>query len=387
MQNIIDNFKVDADMIGNFVGIFYISYVAMHIPLGIMLDHYQPKKVIAASMLVTVAGFAPLVYSDNWTIITIGRFISGAGSACAALGAFKMFRLCFGEEKFPKMLGYMLSIGLLSAVFSTDPITYLISKLGWAETLNYMVTLGLILAVYSFLVIPNIPNTTEKIGVKTILNDVKFILKNKMLWTVGVMSGFMVGPLEGFADAWSNQYLKAIYNFDAGTASSVTQFIYLGMAAGSIVLGYIFEKFKSYYSILLISGITMATVFTMVLFSGTDLFFLKILFFIIGFFCAYQVTAIAKAVTFTTEKHSALTATVANMIMMSFGYVFHRSIGKVMNWSWDGTRDAKGRILYNAANYSHGLSIIVIGLLIGISICLLLIFLERRMYRQKSYIK
>ena len=378
MQEIIDNFKVDADMVGNFAGIYYIGYVAIHIPLAIILDHYSPKKILSICILLTVLGFAPLVYSDNWTLITIGRFISGIGSAGAALGAFKMLRLCFGEIKFPKMLGGMVALGCLGTTFGSGPITYLIAAFGWVTTLNFMVFFGIALSIYSFFAIPNITfSSNQGTGLKVILNDLKCITTNKMLWIIGIMGGFMIGSFEGFADAWSNQYLKSVYQFDNNTASSVTQYIYVGFAAGIVALGYLFEKLKSYYGLILLSATGMLLSIALVIFGVENLILLRIIFFIMGFFCGYQLIVIAKAATFASEDHATLTSTVANMIMMSFGYIFHRAIGKAIIWTWDGTVNEKGTVIYSKLNYNYGLSTIVIGLFIGIIICIFLTFTEK----------
>ncbi|MFQ3307599.1 MAG: putative MFS family arabinose efflux permease [Candidatus Midichloriaceae bacterium] len=376
MQQIMDNFKVDADMVGNFAGIYYVGYVLMHIPLAIILDHYSPRKVITACIASTVIGFMPLIYSDNWMLITVGRFISGMGAAGAALGAFKMLRVCFGEERFPKMLGYMVSIGLLGAMFGSGPVTYFISIFGWTNTLNFMVYFGIVLCIYSFFSIPKLSSNEDGLSIKVILGDLKLIATNKYLWILSIMGGFMIGPMEGFADAWSNQYLKSVYEFNDETAGSATQMIYLGMAVGLVSLGYLFEKFKTYYGLILLSAFGMGLAMTLVIFGIGNLILLKFLFFVIGFFCGYQLIVIAKAATFASEKHATLTSTVANMIMMSFGYVFHRSMGKVMLYTCD--IDLKGVITYTKSSYNYAMSTIVIGLVIGMVICVFLMYFDRK---------
>lgn len=58
-----------------------------------------------------------------------------------------MFRICFSEEKFPRMLGWMVTFGLIGAVFGSGPLANLVAYLGWVETLHYVVISGLVLAV------------------------------------------------------------------------------------------------------------------------------------------------------------------------------------------------------------------------------------------------
>ena len=76
----------------------------------------------------------------------------------------------------------------------------------------------------------------------------------------------------------------------------------------------------------------------------------------VGLCCAYQILAIYKASTYVPENVAGLTTAVANMIIMSFGYIFHSSIGIIVKLS----HAAEGVLAY-----SYGISIIPISLLIG----------------------
>ena len=87
MDDIMDKYHVNASEIGHFAGIYYVGYIAMHIPLGIILDHFNAKKVIPLCILLAVAGFAPLAYIDSFEMATYGRFLIGVGSSGAAVGA------------------------------------------------------------------------------------------------------------------------------------------------------------------------------------------------------------------------------------------------------------------------------------------------------------
>ena len=46
MLDVMDKFHMDAITFGQFSGIYYIGYSVMHLPIGIMLDHYGPRKIM-----------------------------------------------------------------------------------------------------------------------------------------------------------------------------------------------------------------------------------------------------------------------------------------------------------------------------------------------------
>ncbi|WP_323732615.1 MFS transporter [Candidatus Bandiella euplotis] len=379
MQNIMDKYHVGAGEIGRFAGIYYVGYVAAHIPLGILLDHFNAKKVIPICILLAVAGFAPLAYLDNFAVASYGRLLIGFGSAGAVIGSFKMFRICFSEEKFPRMLGWMVTFGLIGAVFGSGPLANLVAYLGWVETLHYVVISGLVLAVFSYLVIPN--TSSEKgFSLIAIKDDFKYLFSNKTVLVISFLGGLMIGPLEGFADAWSSPYLRIVYQLSNEEAGYISSFVYIGMALGLIVMGYIFEKTKAYYTLIITSSVLMTICFGIVL-AGiiNDIFILKTVFLVIGFFCAYQIYIVAKSIALSLEKYATFISAISNMTMMLLGYFFHTGIGKMLHHLWDGVSVSEtGSPIYSADSFSKTFAIIPVGLVIATVGFILLAYLEKR---------
>lgn len=136
----------------------------------------------------------------------------------------------------------------------------------------------------------------------------------------------MVSPMEGFADTWRSGLLKQVYGFDPKTANYLTSMIYIGMCFAPL-LSRIAEKTGSYIQTIAGPGAVMLTVFTMLVTGILDFKSITVGFFILGICCAYQILAIYKASTYLSENVTGLTTAVANMIIMSFGYVFYSIIG------------------------------------------------------------
>lgn len=89
----------------------------------------------------------------------------------------------------------------------------------------------------------------------------------------------------------------------------------------------------------------------------------------VGVCSAYQILAIYKASTYVPEQIAGITTAVANMIIMSFGYAFHTTIGVVVN-SFGGIKVASAFI--------YGLGIIPITLGVAVIGFFILFYQERR---------
>jgi MFS family permease len=361
MLEILEKYHIDAAIFGQYSGLYYIGYAGMHIPVGILLDKYGPKWVLPFCMVLTVVGLLPLIYAEHWLYPSFGRILIGMGSSAAILGVFKIIRICFSEEKFPFMLGLSVMIGLLGAIYGGQPINYLIHQFGSDTVIKGIVGVGLLLAVCTAWVIPR-HDLSE--NTKGWWESVKSVLSQPQIMAICIFAGFMVGPLEGFADVWGKEYLKSVYHLNEALAASLPSLIFLGMCFGSPTLSWLASRFKSYYGFIILSAIAMSGAFVLLLTASLSINVLTVLFILVGIFCAYQILAIYLASTFVKEDLVGLTTACANMIIMIFGYVFHSLIGKVMDINWTG-ESVNGIPVYSAETYTAALLVIPIGLMLG----------------------
>lgn len=363
MSDLLGKFHVSAEQFGQFSGIYYLGYTIMHIPVGILLDRVGPKIILPLSILLSVLGLLPLIYSNDWAYPTLGRLLMGMGSSGAILGVFKIIRLGFGDAKFNRMLGISVTIGLLGAIWGGMPLQNLLDTLGFEQLVWFVSAIGILLAVSIYIAMPK-QKPHSMVGNPSILIDIKNVLTNKKVLLVCLLGGMMVGPLEGFADVWGKEFLKSTMGFDNHLASGLPSYIFFGMCFGAPIITYFADKFRSYYAFIIASAIIMASSFIWIFSTTFTPLELKILFSVIGIMCVYQMLVIYLASTFVDETVVGLTTACANMIIMLFGYLFHRIIGKVMDMNWDGSL-IEGVRVYSPETFVQGLSIIPIGLIIG----------------------
>ena len=118
ITDIQNRFQVDSAAFGQFSGVYYIGYSLAHVPIGIMLDRFALKKQMLAYVSLVILGIAPIVFSDSWSMVVIGRLITGIGSSAAILGLFKIVSSCFAHNKFSQMIGYSVTIGLMGPLYA-----------------------------------------------------------------------------------------------------------------------------------------------------------------------------------------------------------------------------------------------------------------------------
>lgn len=352
LHDIMDKFGMDAATFGQFSGIYYISYSLMHLPMGIMLDRFGPKKVMTGSIFLTTIGLLSVVFTSHWICPIIGRFLIGLGSSAAILGLFKIVRMVFSEERFPRMLSFSVTIGLLGAIYGGGPVSYMCANLGYEAVIEIFAALGVVLACVTYALVPNIKSVSES----SIFSNIKEVLKNKKVIGTCLFAGLMVGPLEGFADVWGSVFLKQVCGLDGALASSLPSMIFVGMCFGAPFLSFIAEKIGNYLVTIIGSAVLMASAFFLMLFGSVSPAILSLCFVLVGVCSAYQILAIYKASTYVREEVAGLTTACANMIIMIFGYAFHTAIGSLIQ-AFGGANVSSALLL--------GVSVVPVGLCLG----------------------
>lgn len=353
LEDIITKFNIDTTVFGQFTGFYYIGYSLLHLPIGIMLDRFGPKKVMSGCILLTVLGLTPLLFSTHILYPIIGRIMIGIGSSAAILGLFKIIRLTFPEDRFARMLSFAVMIGLIGAIYGGGPVSYMSDILGMEDVVKIFIALGLALSVITYLIVPDIKEETS--DNTSILKDIKEVLTNKKMLLSCIFAGFMVGPIEGFADVWGSAFLKQVYNIDNNIAASMPSAIFIGMCFGAPVLNFIAER-TNYLGTIIGSGIVMTICFSGLILKLFNVELISASFIIIGVCCAYQILAIYQASTYVNERVVGLATAIANMIIMSFGYAFHSVIGLVISLNGGA---------HSVDAFVNGVAIIPITLLIG----------------------
>ncbi len=363
ISEIIQKFSITAADFGYFSAAYYAGYGLTHIPIAIMLDRYRIDIIIASSVTLVSLGLVPLIYSENWIIVIVSRFIVGAASSAAILSAFKITNLFFPKNLVSRLLGFIVCMGLLGAVLGGRYISELNLIIGWQNVIKYLIMIGLISSALLFIIqIFQILPTVE--AIKSTEPDLSVIFRNRKIILFGLLASLLVGTLEGFADVWAVPFLETVYGYSKDVAASLPIFIFIGTAIGALILPWLAEKYQVYFRIIVSSGLIMIIILISLLLIRPNWIITSILFLVLGICSSYKLLVLYINSKNTVLAHSTLAAAVTNMFFMSFGFIFHSLIGRAIHAGWNGEL-LNNTIIYSRYSYVLGISVIVIGLIIG----------------------
>jgi hypothetical protein len=72
-----------ADALGLLTSVYFLTFAAAQIPIGILLDRYGPRRVQSALLVIAAVGSALFAVSDHFWMLLVGRALIGLGVASA----------------------------------------------------------------------------------------------------------------------------------------------------------------------------------------------------------------------------------------------------------------------------------------------------------------
>lgn len=334
INDIMGKYDINSIIFGQFSGIYYIGYALSHIPIGVLLDKFSIKKQLLLYLGFVILGTSSFVFSDQWSVVFIGRLLTGIGSSAAVLGLFKIVSTYF-NDKFSRMMSFSAAIGLFGALNAGAPLKFISNHHGFINTLNILIGLGLLLWTIILLYVKDGCSKTSDnsdISLKNIYKEVMHVFSNRIVIGMSLLLGLMIGVVEGFADIWGVAFMAKAKYFGDYEATSVVSIIYLAMCIGTPVIGIIAEKFNKYFLSLFICSVLITLPISIIILLDINSYILgAILMFLIGVGASYQIIGIYKATTYVDDSMKTLTASTVNMIIMIFGYFFHSIIGWVIS--------------------------------------------------------
>lgn len=384
MQQIMQQFAVDASGFGLLAALYYYGYSGMQIPIAIMLERFGARYVIFACATLCGAATFLFNYTDNWYLACLSRCLVGVGSAVGFLGVSKVVSEWFPKSLYARMIGFSFTVGLTGAIYGGKPISIMVESYGYQKVAAVLALISIAWGVCTYLFLkPSFKNKARALeetveGNQFQGKQFKKLLSSPVIWFLALANLLMVGSLEGFADVWGVPYLMTGYSIAKSEAAALISFIFVGMIFGGPLLAALSQRLGN-YTVISLCGVGMAIAFLGLLSLGAyNWYLLATLFFFIGILCCYQVIVFAAGSELVSISLLGVTIAFLNCINMLGGSFFHTTVGLMMDWFWTGSMGGDGLRHYTVEAYQSALLIIPASAIVGTGIVALIGYKERK---------
>jgi MFS family permease len=255
--DLVREFNLDAEGLGLLGSAFFYTFAVFQIPMGVLLDRVEPRRIISFFSMVGASGAFVFACAGSFYTALLGRALLGIGMASVLMGSLKVFVTGHSPHRFSTLAGTLIAIGTLGNFLATSPLVYLNSIIGWRLTFIYCGLITALLAVLIFFVLKEVTAERQRDTSQAsspeqmtgVLKSIQMILRNLSFWQVGSIAFFRYGTFVALQGVWLGPYLMVIKRFTPLATGNILMMLSLGMIIGSPIAGYLadraFRKTKS----------------------------------------------------------------------------------------------------------------------------------------------
>jgi MFS family permease len=373
---LMQTFNVSQSGLGVLISYYYLAYVPLQIPVGLMMDFWGPRRVLTMACLMCAIGTYIFAGTDLIWAAKIGRFMVGFGSAFAYIGVLKIANIWLPRKYFAMMAGLCTALGMFGAMSGGILMSKFVDITGWQQTLYSSAFVGLILAIILWVIIRD-KSDREFISLGrashqgiSVWKELLEVVRSKQLWINGMIGCLTFLPLTAFAEFWSVSYLENI-GLSKDYAAIGSSLVFLGFALGGPIWGRTSDLIKSRRTPLLLGSISSAFVACILLtMPAKSVFLLFTVLFLLGFLASAQVLVFAVGEDSCRPGMSATTVSFTNFIVMLGGFVLQPLVGIFLDFIR--VYNSQGSLWPSLFDFKLALLILPIGLLLASGLCLFL---------------
>lgn len=326
-------FAISQAGLGTLIAYYYLAYVPLQIPVGLMMDYWGPRRVLTFACVLCASGTYMFASTEAIWFAKAGRFMVGFGSAFAYVGVLKIANLWLPRKYFAMVAGFCTALGMFGAMSGGILMAKFINLAGWQQALYSSAFVGMILAIVLWAVIrdksdreiTNLGRASHR-GL-TIWAELFEVIKSKQLWINGVIGCLTFLPLTAFAEFWAVSYLEQL-GLSKEAAALGASMVFLGFAIGGPIWGRASDMICSRRIPLMLGSVTSAAVALALLrMQITNTNTIYTLLFMLGALASAQILVFAVGEDSCRPGMSATTVSFTNFLVMLGGMALQPLVG------------------------------------------------------------
>lgn len=234
---LLHDLNLSAPSLGVLTSLYFLGFAAAQLPAGVMLDHFGPRRTVAALLLVTAAGSIAYGEAHGLGGLMVGRFLIGVGVSACLGGAFKALAQVYEIRRLPLVNGIVMAVGGLGGVAMGSPLSWLLT---WTDWRSICLGLALFSAGVGAALWFGAPADRQSSHQVTLLSQFKGtwqILSNLSFWKLASLSVVTQGVFYAVQSLWLGPYLHDVTMLPGPRAAAMVSVVGISMMVGCLFFG------------------------------------------------------------------------------------------------------------------------------------------------------
>lgn len=237
--NLASELGLSASEVGVLASVFFFSFAAAQIPLGVALDRYGPRRCMLVCAAVAIVGtlmFA-LATSPFWLITA--RVLMGLGSSCYLMAPLALYAKRYSPDRFATLVGLQIGLGTLGTLLATAPFAMAVALFGWRASFVAIAALVLAAAAVVAVVVHDDKDGRPRVHetLRESLRGTFEAVRVPSFWPVFALQLASYSSFVVVVGLWGGPYLTHIYGYGLTERGNMLFVAVVAQIVGAVVWG------------------------------------------------------------------------------------------------------------------------------------------------------
>ena len=299
-DQLVTSLETTAAGVGVITALFALSYAAMQVPAGVLLDERSPRRLMTLGLGACAVSALTFSVATDAVVAATARLVMGVGASFGFVGTAVLVARFIPARHFALFIGLTEAAGMLGAASIDEIVAWLLERLDWRDVVRLSGVYGAALAGLLWAVVRDRPASSAEDASSTrsdlpASSAFRALLRSPSIWLIGLYYALALGAVIGFAGLWNVPFQRA-FGIGLSEAATANSLIFVGMAAGCPLAGWLADRLGRRRPVVLVSLLGHFTVLALILYTQLlppwMVFGLR---FGLGFFAAGNVLAFVMA--------------------------------------------------------------------------------------------
>jgi sugar phosphate permease len=236
-KDLVREFALAPSDLGLLTSAYFVTFGCAQLPLGVFLDRYGPRRVVATLLCVTALGAFVFGGAAGFGTLALGRALIGLGVSACLMGAIKAFTLWFPLSRLATITGWYIFIGAVGGLAATAPVEAALGAIGWRVMFYGLAASCLAVAAFITVAVPEKPLPGANATWTEQLRGTGAIVSQPLFWRIVLPFVITHGAYQALQGLWLGPWLTDVGGFDREGAARLLLACATAYAIGSVAFG------------------------------------------------------------------------------------------------------------------------------------------------------
>ena len=234
---LVRTFGLSPNALGLLTSVYFLTFAAFQVPLGVLIDRYGPRRV--GVILMTIAGLGAMLFGLGRSVpaLMLGRALIGLGTSGALTTGLKALVIWMPKDRLALVNGLFIMCGGLGASAATEPVRLALRAIDWHVLFILLSVSCLAIAAVLHIIVPEKKNDGAVPDLRALALGLRNVYLDARFWRIAPLSASVIGTAFAVHSLWAARWMADVSRFSRGDIVAHLFVMGLALTGGAALIG------------------------------------------------------------------------------------------------------------------------------------------------------